>query len=269
MRKFQCLTGMIFLNALSLCLPNGQIVAQSKRVTLETKAGIQWAGVDRPGDLFLVLTTGEIQKFDKTGKKLGSHSFDRAPTLFDPMDGVQCFYYMATENQYGNISSDLSTATRHVLDPAFAISPWLVCPSLHELWILDASDFTIKKTTQGSATISLEAALIHQGSKKIQDYLYMREYQNYVFLLDKNAGVHLFNSLGKFIKTLGESGMDAFNFLGEELYYVKGNELLVLDLYTEEKRKLTLPQPCRMALVTDDTLFAIEQNRVVIYDFKP
>src|SRR3954471_19000486 len=162
---------------------------QAGKVSFQTSAEIVWAGVDRPGDLFLVLKTGEVFKYDKEGKKVGVHGFQMPPTLVDPLDGVQSFYFEETATNYGNLSADLSSASKHAVDPAFAIRPWLVCPSLHELWILDSADFSIKKTKMKSAAISLESVLIHLPSKQIKDYVYMREYQNYLFLLDRNAGV--------------------------------------------------------------------------------
>ena len=245
------------------------LYAQNKRITFETNADIIWSGVDRPGDLFIVLKTGEVQKFSKEGKKIGSHGFKVSPTLFEPMDGVKSFFYLREEKLFGNLSSDMETVTQHPLDPAFAITPWLVCPTLHELWILDSSDFSIKKTKMNSASISLEKALKHLPNKTITDYLYMREYQNYLFLLDKNEGVHMFNSLGNYAKTIGEKDLMSFGFLGEEIYYTKGNSLILIDLYTNEKRSLPLSVACRSALVTDDTLYAVATNSVTILDFKP
>ena len=243
--------------------------AQKKKITIETFSEIVWAGVDRPGDLFLVLKTGEVQKFNKAGKKIGSHGFKVSPTLFDPMDGVQSFFYFRDDKLFGKLSSDLESVTQHPLDPAFAITPWLVCPTLHELWILDSIDFTIKKTKMNSATISLEGALKHLPNKKITDYLYMREYQNYLFLLDKNEGIHMFNSLGNFVRTVGEKEILLFGFLGEELYYSKDNALILIDLYTNERRSLPIGVPCRHALVTDDTMYAVAEKSVIILDFKP
>ncbi len=243
--------------------------AQNKQIVIETPADIVWAGVDRPGDLFLVLKTGEVQKFSKAGKKIGSHGFKVSPTLFEPMDGVQSFFYFRDDKLFGNLSSDLESVTQHPVDPAFAITPWLVCPTLHELWILDSIDFSIKKTKMNSATISLEAALKHLPNKRITDYIYMREYQNYLFLLDKNEGIHMFNSLGTYVKTMGEKDIISFGFLGEEIYYTKDNTLLLIDLYTNEKRTLPLSVVCRSALVTDDTLYAVAANTVTILDFKP
>lgn len=243
--------------------------AQSKTIQFETDAEVVWAGVDRPGDLFLVLVTGEVQKFNKEGKKIGSHGFATPPTLLDPLDGVQSFYYLRNENQYGNLSSDLVDRSQRRLDPSFAIRPWLVCPSLHELWILDSADFSIKKTKLNSAGISLESTLKHLPDKRIIDYTYLREYQNYLFLLDTNSGVHLFNNLGKYVKTFGEKDLSYFNFLGEEIYFLRGKEIILIDLFSNEKRTLSLPLECRFALLTDDRLYAVGASSVTVFEFKP
>ena len=239
-----------------------------KKISFETTSEIVWAGVDRPGDLFLLLATGEVVKYDKDGKKIGSHGFQTPPTLLDPLDGVQAFYFDEATGMFGNISSDLSSVCKHPVDPAFAVRPWLVCPSLHELWILDSADFSIKKTKMKSAAISIESVLIHLPSKHIEDFIYMREYQNYLFLLDKKAGVHVYNSLGKFVKTVGEGGMTYFNFFGEEVYFMKNRQLLLTDLYTNDKRTLDLPVSCRFALLRDDYLYAVDTNKVTVLEFK-
>jgi len=253
--------------ALQLCAFS--TAAQNKRTSFQTKSEVRWAGVDRAGDLFLVLNSGEVQKFTKEGNQVGSHQFDVPPTLLDPMDGAQSFYFGQKGNVYGNLSSDLQTVTNKLVDPAFAITPWLVSPSLHELWILDSADLSIKKTKLNSATLSLETALKHLPNKSAKDYTYMREYQNYLFLLDVKAGVHMFNSLGMFVRTFGEKGLEYFAFMGEEIYFIKGNELVLVDLYTQETRKIRLPLPCIYALLNDDTLYAVDRGAVTIFEFKP
>lgn len=238
-----------------------------KPITVE--ADIVWAGIDRPGDLFVVLSNGDVQKYEKTGKKVGSHRFNLPPTLVDPLDGVSSFFYQRTGHRYGSMSYDFSSVDEKSLDPSFAISPWLVCPALHELWILDSADFTIKKTRMNAMTISLESTLKHLPDKKMEDYLAMREYQNYVFLLDRSSGVHIFNPLGRYIRTLGERGMQYFNFLGEEMYYVRRRELVFIDLYTQERRTMTLDMEFQFALLNDDRLYGIRGREIHIIPFKP
>ncbi len=251
---------------LALLLPF-TLSAQTKTITLE--AEIVWAGVDRAGDLFVALATGDVKKFDKTGKSIGSHRFPAPPTLIDPIDGVRSFFYQRRGNRYGFMSYDFTTIDEKELDPAFAVNPWLVCPALHELWILDSADFTIKKTRMNSMAISLENTLKHLPDKKMEDYVALREYQNYVFLLDQSAGVHVFNPLGMYMRTLGEKGMRSFSFLGEELYYVKEKEVVLIDLYTRERRTLPLEKAYQFVLFNDDTLYGLQGKEIHIAPFKP
>ena len=243
--------------------------AQTKTTTIELPAEILWAGVDRPGDLFLVLKTGEVRKYNKEGVKIGSHLFNAPPRLFDPLDGAQSFYYLAKGNTYGNLSSDVSSTTEHVVDPSFAIHPWLVCPALHELWILDSTDLSIKKTKSHATAISVETSIRTLSAKKTADYVNMREYQNYLFLLDRNAGIHMFNGLGKYVKTILEKDLNYFSFLGEEIYFIRDHQVVLMDLYTDERRKFPIPVPCRFVLLTDDRLYAVDVKKVSIFDFKP
>ncbi|MBL7851539.1 MAG: hypothetical protein JNN04_11600 [Cyclobacteriaceae bacterium] len=243
------------------------VPAQTKPITLD--AQVVWAGVDRAGDLFVVVATGEVKKFDKNGKTIGSHRFTSPPTLLDPIDGVRSFYYQRNGNRYGFMSYDFSTVDDKELDPSFAINPWLVCPALHELWILDSADFTIKKTRMNSMAISLESTLKHLPEKKMEDYVALREYQNYLFLLDRSAGVHVFNPLGRYVRTLGEKDMTYFSFLGEELYYIKDKEVVFIDLYTQERRTLAQDQAYQFVLLNDDTRYGVLGKEIHIAPFKP
>jgi hypothetical protein len=243
-------------------------LAQSKTVSFETSSEIIWAGVDRPGDLFVLLKNGEVQKFDKQARKLGSHTFKKPPRIFDPLDGTQSFYFLAGSNSYGNLSSDMVDVSEKTLDPSFAVSPTLVCPALHELWILDSTDLSLAKTKVNASEVSFETSL-QAISKKKPEFVMMREYQNYLFLLDRNNGIHLFNGLGKYVKTIAETGLNYFGFLGEELYFIKGNQVVLIDLYTNERRMLPLPSPANFVLLTDDKLFAVDTKKVSIFDFKP
>ncbi len=234
-------------------------------VTVTLNEDIIWAGIDRPGDLFVLLSGGTLVKYDKTGKKVGEHRFQHPPTLIDPLDGAQSFYYQRNGHHYGTLSYDFERVTDKVLEPAFAISPWLVCPALRELWILDSADFSIKKTTSASAAISLETTLKHLPDKKITDYASLREYQNYVFLLDQSAGVHMFNPIGKFVRTLGEKGMNYFNFLGEEMYFISGGKLVFINLYTAEQRIESLPPTkAQFVLMNDDRMYLVEGRKIEI-----
>lgn len=244
------------------------VFGQNKRASVQISEEIVWAGVDRPGDLFLVTLSGELLKYSPQGVLIGKFKYPYPP-LIDAGDGVQSFYYLQKENRFGYLTYEVNKISESTLDPSFAISPWLVCPSIRELWIFDVSDFSFKKTKAGRSTIAFEWTMKTVPEKAASDFISLREYQNYLFLQDKTKGILLFSNLGKLMRTIGEPGLMYFNFLGEEIYYIKDNQLVLVDLYTEEKRVLPLPQSCSIALLTDTTLYTIDKNEVSLYDFRP
>jgi len=76
---------------------------------------------------------------------------------------------------------------------------------LHELWMMDSSDFSLRKTKMRHQHFP-RVGHDHLPSKKIKDYTYMREYQNYLFFFYW-TGMRAFiftAAWGNLIKTIGE-----------------------------------------------------------------
>lgn len=244
-----------------------QVHGQPRTITFQDS--IIYAGVDRTGELYVLTSKGDVSRYDQLGHLTGSFHFNEAPALFEPLDGVLTFWMAPDRRQYGMLNSTLTETTRLEIDPSFAVTPHLICPSLKELWILDGADLSLKKTRMKSSAIFLESALKHLPDKKASDYTYLREYQNYLFLLDRQAGVHMLNGIGRLVRTMGRPGMLSFSFLGEEMYYIDQNKLVLIDLYTGEQRSFDLPvQGVRFALLNDDHLFAVGRSTLTIVPFR-
>lgn len=241
--------------------------AQVKNLRYTSSEEIVWAGVDRASDLLIVLQSGAVEKINLSGQRTGRYSFDQIPTLIDPLDGAQAFYYFRSTGAYGTLTSDLSFTHASVLEPSLAVTPWLICPMLHELWILDVGDFTLKKTAAGATTQGWETPLPALVSRNPVDLVYMKEYQNYLFLLDKSAGVHVFNSLGKYVKTIKEKGAKYFGFLGGEVYFIRENQIIYTDLFTGETRNQEISL-CRNAFLVDENVYLVYDRYVDIAPFK-
>jgi hypothetical protein len=257
----------VFLLVLLICsLP---APAQVKNIRYTAPEEIVWAGVDRASDLLLVLQSGAVEKINLSGKRVGRYKFDQIPTLIDPLDGAQAFYYFRSTGAYGTLSSDLSFTHASVLEPSLAVTPWLVCPMLHELWILDVGDFTLKKTASGASTQGWETVLPKVVSRNPEDLIYMKEYQNYIFLLDRSAGVHVFNSLGRYVKTLAGRNASYFAFIGEEIYSIQESRMNLTDLYSGETRILDLPTKADFTFVVHEFLYSIKNKEIIIAPFKP
>lgn len=240
--------------------------AQKKVATVSIPSNVAYAAVDRPGDLYVVMTGGETLKFDKNGKQIGKKKFDRVPTIFDPKDGTRAFAYSRDKQTLESIAPDLSFSDTEPVHPEFAVSAWLVCPSKNEFWILDSADFSIKKTKGRGTAIAYESQFSETIVSNIQ---YMREYLNFLFVLDRVNGIHVLNNLGKDVHKIGSVNIPYFSFLGEEIYYPSGNTLQLFDLYTTEKREISLPHPAQFALLTDERMMLIKDRTIEFFEFTP
>jgi hypothetical protein len=244
--------------------------AQKKIKTIEVSDTIVYATVDRPGDIYVVTKEGQIQKFDKDGKLLVVYRHKGPPTLFDPRDGARLFAYYRALQEYDYYNPSFEIVSSFRIDSAFAIEPWLIAPSGEKkLWVLDNADHSLKKINTVDALVEVEviidAALIEDATA----FTAIREYQNFVFLLNPKKGILIFNSLGKHIKTIPVKGISSFNFLGEELYYQAGDIVKFIDLFNAETREMKLSAKPRTVILTDERMIQISYRSFDIFEFKP
>jgi len=244
--------------------------AQTKIVSVPINAEIVFASVDRVGELYVITSAGDIQKFDINGKLLSIYNKGLAPTLFDPRDGSRLFAFFRGDRSVAYLSPSLEINTSFNIDSAFVIDPWLACASGdHDLWILDAADEMLKKVNPRTSTMPVEIRLPSEPTIKTSGITFMREYQGFLFLLEKEKGIHVFNGMGRWIKTISAPSLSYFNFLGEELYYPEGVKLIFTNLFTGEKREVPVSKPFEIALATDERLFLVQKNSVDFWEFKP
>lgn len=244
---------------------------QEKKIKiLEVSDTIVFATIDRPGDLYLILKDGQIQKYDKDGKLIVLYRHKTLPTLFDPRDGARLFAYYRKNQEYDYLNPSFDITASFRIDSAFVIEPWLICPAGdHKLWVLDAADHSLKKINPKESAVELEVVVDASIIEDASVFSTIREYQGFVFLLNPKRGIHIFNNLGKHVRTIEGKGIHHFSFLGEELYYLKDNVIHFFDLFTAEKRQKVIGQKADFALFTDERLVLVRQKTVDIFEFKP
>ncbi len=257
------------IGTLVLMLVSVFCFGQSKRITsIKTSSEVVYTAVDRAGDFYIVLKSGDIQKYDKNGASLGSYSHEGIPTIFDPSNAIRLLVYYKKGQQYTWLSPDLSVNAFQSLDASLAIDASMMCPSGDQnVWVLDNADLSLKKINLNESRVLSEFMISNQF--KENDFTLMREYQNFLFLLDPLTGIFAYNSLGNSIHRIQTSGLTTFNFLGEELYYSENGKIKFLDLFTMETRELNLPQPAQFVLLTDERMVLSTQYQVDIFEFMP
>jgi hypothetical protein len=267
MRSNSNLKVLLFVSLYFFSLP---LFSQSKKIKSFTADDeIISVSVDRAGDFYLVLKNGAIQKFDKDGEKISAFTDSKTPTSFDPTNAIRLLTYYKAEQKYTWLSPTLENPGFQLVEPSWAIEPVYLCPAGDlNLWILDAADESLKKINLSQSQVLYEFRISKElSSAKIKS---IREYQNFVFILDEEKGIYIYNSIGKLIRKIEAKGILWFNFLGEELYYGVDKKIEFLDLYSVEKRNMPLPDSLKFILFTDERMLKVtEKKQVEILEYKP
>jgi len=241
-----------------------------KLKSVEVSDSVKFAAVDRPGELYLLTKRGHLQRFDRDGKLLSFYKNPPAPTLFDPRDGARLFAYFRQGQQYAYLNPSFETASTFKIDSAFVIDPWLICASGdHNIWILDAADWSLKKIDVRHGAVSTEVELASLAKESKENIISMREYQGFLFLLDKKQGILIYSSLGNLIRAISIQGLQYFNFLGEELYYPTHDGLVFFNLFSTDTREIKMPAAAEFSLMTDERLFLIKGKTIEIFEVAP
>ncbi len=258
-----------FVLSICICFVSVSFAQEKFRLlkTVTWKEDIVHAAIDRVGELYLTDRANKISRIDVNGKTIASAQLKARPDIFDPRDGSHVFLYWRNNQRFELRLSDLTTtSTSKVIDSAFAVSPYLACPSGdHDILVLDSADWSLKKVSGTHDRVIFETIIL-PGGVRSSDLVWMREYQNFVFVQDKSVGLRIFNRMGKHLKTLDTHDASYFNFLGVELYYPSGtNTLQFFDLFTTEERVVQLPSEFQFALLSDERLFIVKARELSIY----
>jgi hypothetical protein len=225
---------------------------------------IKSAYIDRPGDLYIIDEHDSLAKFSIDGQFLAKYSM--AVTIFDPRDGARWFVYEETpKKRFGFFSEDLGML--YPVREHYAIEPTMVCASgENQAWILDRADWSLKRVDPAQSRVVADALIDQKQFNQPPEFIFMREYQHFLFLIEKKNGIIIFNSLGHQIKKIVDSDIKTVNFLGEELYYKKGDKLIFYDFFDGTTREMPVDPACKFALLTDVRKYLVYPDKIEIFE---
>lgn len=253
-----------------LLLAGTSLLAQTpKPIAITLPDSVTAAFIDRPGELYLQLRSGRLQRYDKDGN-LRATSPDNLPrlTLFDPRDGARLFaYYRPTQHYaYLNPSFEADINNSISIDAAFAAEPWLVCASGdYNVWILDVADWSLKKIDTQKGIVLVETPVAGVTADKHEAITYMREYQGFLFLLERGKALHMYSSMGKHLRTLTAPGIRYFNFLGEEVYFDTNDRRQMFNLFSAKYDDADSRVSQGFVLQSDERLYIIDGKRLEVH----
>ncbi len=227
---------------------------------------IENVSVDRLGNFFLIYKKGGIRKYDPNGKVMATLSKGK-PTLLEPWYHPSIFIYDRQTQKYFLYGRFFENVKEHKLAPEFAIEPYLVCPTHdNHLWILDKVDYSLKKVNPLTQGVINEFTLNTGSAAPL--FTYLCEYQNLIFLKEKNA-IWIINTMGKVINKIESNQLGNFGFFGQELYYLEKNKIHFFNLLTEARYEIALEGDVQFAVVTDERILTVSKNKISLYNYVP
>lgn len=201
---------------------------------------------DRTGNLVCFDQSGSILKYDTAGTLLYSNSPDRPaiPTLLEAWPTLRILAFYREFQEY-RIYDRLLNNTDVIKVPTVINYARLLAPSADDqLWVIDDGDFALKKVHPLTGQVSISQPLPLVWSEAASDAVFLKEYQNRVFILFRSGAILEFDNMGNFKTSFrAKAGVDHFDTSGNLIYWFDGTTLITRDIYTSSERKIACELP--------------------------
>jgi hypothetical protein len=235
---------------------------------VKLQANVKAISVDRLGGFYTSNDCG-IEQFDPEGKLKARYNPKGCTStqLLEAWALARIYAYQKEKQQFIVFDSKMDILEVMPIDPSFAVEPQLATPTsdLKSYWILDI-DNSLKKVDLNTKSVSLES----EDLKNIKGrFIHIREYQGMLFILNVESGIYIINKLGKLIHTIDASNLSYFSFAGEDLYYLRGNQLHFYDIFSQDSYSIEISVGYKFAVATDERLILIKDGLAEMFEFTP
>lgn len=182
--------------------------------------------------------------FDSLGNKL-LHFSPRKPArihLLEAWNGLRIFAFNRDFQNYFLLDRFLLSDGPVSLDRDRGYARLLAPAQDGNLWLLDEAAFELRKLEAGSGKVLFSTPLDLILPGRNYDFSFMREYQNQLYLADRNGPMLVFDLNGTFRKQLPLEKCVWFGFEGEELLTVREGEVIRYHPFRLAMRKEPLPE---------------------------
>ncbi|MCC2546852.1 hypothetical protein LJY25_10385 [Hymenobacter sp. BT175] len=136
------------------------------------------------------------------------------------------------------------------------------------IWLLNESDLTLRLFDPTQQRLVRSTSLDLLIGRTRPDFRFLRQYQNNLYLLDRQSGVYVFDNLGTYRKKLPFLNLSAIGFRGDELYFLADGALHFFHLYNLTERTMPLPVvvgDVRQILIGEGYVYALNPDGVQVF----
>ena len=198
--------------------------------------------IDTNGAIFLSFEGGEITKYSADLDSLFSYSPSKVgnTNLIEPGNGLIIFAFYEFFQEYLLTNRFLAQPTRTRFSNSAIDYIDLATQSLdNNIWLVENAGFRLIKFNTALKVIEVETALNTVIENKDNNFTFIKEYQNQLFLVDEKSGIYVFDNLGNFSKFI-PAITNKCTFENNNIIYLEKNELVIVDIYSTKKERTIL-----------------------------
>jgi hypothetical protein len=135
-------------------------------------------------------------------------------------------------------------------------------------WIFDQNDTSLKKYNPLTEQIIIYSPLELVLEPKEYTFIGLKEYQNLIFLYDKNC-IFIFDNLGNYKRKIQENNIQHVSFWEDNMIILQNNNTLKINhLYTQNITIQTLPKDIQwqMTFLTSNGKYALSNSNLYWID---
>lgn len=225
--------------------------------------------LDTSGNIFLSFEGGSITKYSPELDSLFTYSpLKLADTnLLEAGTGLVIFAFYDFFQEYLLTDRFLTRPTRSKF-PSTAIGYIdLATQSLdNNIWLVENSNFRLIKYNVQLSRIETETILNTIIESADNNFTFLKEYQNQVFLVDENSGIYVFDNIGNFSKLI-KAKTNKCGFEKNSIYYLEEGNLITSNIYTGTKESVQLVVPDAIGIMKhkSNTYYVKDNSLIKIY----
>lgn len=237
--------------------------------TLSFNQKISSSSVDRVGNLYLAFEDGTISKYNSELDSLVSYSPGKTGkiSLLEAWHGFQVFSFNEEFQEFLILNRFLTQDTEYYLPDIIAdYVNQCTLSNDQNLWVFNETGFKLMKVNIYTKEVLIDNPLEFLINEDDSQIIFMKEYQNKLFLLINDSTIYIFDNLGNYLNKIEANYIIDFCFYRDQLYYLGNESINRLHLYKGTSSKTNLPKGDyqQIEVFSKNSLLLFEGNRIYL-----
>lgn len=242
----------------------------------EIKGQFKFFTTDKLGNIFVITPKNDIQKYNKTGKKLAEANFKvmGEATFIDASNPMEIYVFYRDQNRLAYFDNLLNYRGETDLYKTLGVNNVTVaCRSYDNgFWFFDPDNFKLIKADKAGNLESESVNLANIADTVLSPQAILDD-GRYVYLKTNSNRLLVFDILGNYEKSIRLEKFNTFQTKGENILYSTKNDLMIYNPGTFEKKSLFDDYPEFKSKTylnirfDDNSLYFQDSSKVSVFSF--